>query len=321
MQSWRRPLIVLVAVLLAGAVRMPIEAALTGELRMAGLCSAPLAIDTRDKIGQTRAVVALGGLRTLVATFLNLRAYTFFTELRWDDVDDTFNTMVDLAPRTTFYWETGAWHQAYNAAAYFLYDADLPALRRKAAWRASILRGRAFLERGIRNNPGNPKLNSYLGFLLTDRNKFRAFRDADATFSAAAEAYKIAADSGKALPYVRRFQLYALARVTGREAEALSFARALYQSPSNRTPTMRCVYFALEVHANPHAIDPAAFALSIFGSADQAYSDLSKYWLRANEMLPMYGVVSALQALEAKLGIQSNRSVFSQPPAHATADE
>ena len=68
----------LVAVLVSGVVRMPCEVVLSSELRAAGLFQVPLAIDTRDKIGQTSAAVALGGLRTLVATFLNLRAFTFF---------------------------------------------------------------------------------------------------------------------------------------------------------------------------------------------------------------------------------------------------
>ncbi|MCX6878893.1 MAG: hypothetical protein NTW21_34545 [Verrucomicrobia bacterium] len=321
MTRWRKPLMVLVALLVAGALRMPIEVALTGELRAAGLLPAPLAISTRDKIGQTSSAVALGGLRTLVATFLDLRAFTFFTECRWDDVADTFDTMVDLAPHTAYYWETGAWHQAFNAASYYLNDSGLPPLRRTAAWRASVLRGREFLERGIRNNPGAPKLNAYLGFLLTDRNKFRAFRDDDATFSAAADAYRIAADSGAVLPYVRRFQLYALARVPSRNAEALALARTLYQSPSNRTPTMQCVCFALEVHANPSPIDPKTFAVSIFGSAENAYGSLSNYWLRARERLPVHGVASALKALEAQLGIPEHRSIFLKQPVQDTEDE
>jgi hypothetical protein len=311
----------MLALLATGALRMPFEAALTRELRAAGLLAAPLAIGTRERIGQTSAVVALGGLRTLVATFLNLRAFTFFTERRWDDVYDTFNTIVDLAPHTRYYWETGAWHQAYNAASYYLYESELPPLRRNAAWRASVLRGREFLERGIRNNPDDPNLQAYLGFLLTDRNKFKAFRDPDATFAAAADAYQAAADSGRALPYARRFQLYALARVAGRETEALALARALYQNPGNRTPTMQCVFFTLEVHANPNLIDPGRFALNVFGSAQQAYDSLSKYWLRASERLPIHGVASALKALEVELGIPASKSIFIQQPIQDTADE
>lgn len=316
-----KPLVLLGAVLLTGAARMPLEVALTGGLRAAGLFPPPLGIDTRDKIGQTSAVVALGGLRTLVASFLNLRWLTFFSERRWDDVHATFNTIVDLAPRTVYYWETGAWNQVYNAAAYYQYDSQLPPLRRSEAWRASVLRGREFLERGIRNNPGDPQLNEYLGFVLTDRHKFQAFRDPDATFAAAAAAYGIAADSGKALPKVRRFQLYALARVPGREAEALVLARSLYQNPGNRTPTLQCVCFALEVHASPGVVEPHALALSIFGSAAEARESLARYWLRVGERFPVHGVATALHALEEDLGIPPDKSIFHQAPTPPPDDE
>lgn len=321
MKHWRRPLIVLVAVLLAGTLRMPFEAALTGELRAAGLLPAPLPIGTREKIGQTSAIVALGGLRTLVATFLNLRAFTFFTETRWDDVADTFDLIVDLAPHTIYYWETGTAHQAFNASSYFLNDSTLPPLRREAAWRASVQKGRAFLERGIRNNPGNPKLHEDLGYLLTDGRKARAFRNADATYLAAAEAYQIAADSPDARPFLRRFQLYALARVASRETEALALARQLYQNERNRTPTLQCVYFALEVHANPSLIDPENFAMSIFGSPEKAAATLSNYWLRGAERLPVHGVARALKALEAKLAIPADKSVFVRHPVQEGEDE
>jgi len=176
MKRARRPLILLLAVLATGAARLPLEARLTRTLKEQGLLPVPLGVTTREKIGQTSAVVALGGLRTLVATFLNLRAFDFFTQQRWGDVDETFQLIVDLAPRTRYYWETGSWHQAYNAAAYFLYDSDLPPLRQREAWRASILRGRQFLERGIRNNPGEWSLYANLGFLLSDAKRRRPAR-------------------------------------------------------------------------------------------------------------------------------------------------
>ncbi len=97
---------------------------------------------------------------------MNLRAFGYFSEQKWADVGDTFDVIVDLAPRTRYYWDTGSWHQAYNAASYYLYESDIPPLRRKLAWRESILKGKSFLERGIRNNPDDPKLCESLGILL-----------------------------------------------------------------------------------------------------------------------------------------------------------
>ncbi len=294
-----------------GAVRLPFEAALDKDLRKAGLTPEPIQIGTREKIGQTSSAVALGGLRTLVATFLNLRAFTFFQEQRWDDVADTFDTIVDLAPRTRYYWETGSWHLAYNAASYYLNDSKMPALRRREAWRASILKGRTFLERGIRNNPDDWSLHATLGFMLTDSNKFPAFRDVDETFAAGAAAYRKSAATGKALPYVQRAEFYALARVKGMENEALSMARKLYADQRNRTPTMSVLLFVLEAHENP-SMDMAKRAIEIFGTTEKAYESLCDHWRRTRERFPVFGVAAALESLEKTLAVPADKSIFTQ---------
>jgi hypothetical protein len=282
-----------------------------------------LEIDTRDRIGQTSLAVALGGLRTLVATFLNLRAFTFFEDRAWDEVYSTYCTVVDLAPHTGYYWESGAHHQAMNASSYFLNDEqlDMSPLRRREAARAVVLRGRAFIERGIRNNPDNWLLHRFLGLLLMDRRKYRMFGDPDETFAAAAVAYKAAAASPDALPYIRRFELYALARVESRRDEALALARKLYADRGNRVPTLRCIYYALEIRANPAVLDPVAFAIKVFGSAEAAHRDLGNYWLRGGVRLPLNGVAFALHRLEQMLGIPAEKGVLQQRPIASSADE
>ena len=312
MKAWQRNAVLTVAVLAFGAARMPFEAGLAKELRAANLTPPPMEIGTRDKIGQTSSAVALGGLRTLVATFLNLRAFSFFEEKRWDDVADTFDTIVDLAPRTRYYWEAGYSHMAYNAASYYINDSTLPSLRRREAWRASIYRGRAFLERGIRNNPGDWSLLANLGFLLSDSNKFLAFRDLNKTFADAADAYKRSADTGTALGYVRRAELYSLARVKGKEQEALALARSLYADQRNRVPTLMMLLLVLEAHENP-TMDVAKRAIEIFGTPEKAYEALGGHWQRTREHFPVYGVAAGLEALEKQLAIQDDKSVFKLP--------
>lgn len=313
MKPWKKSCVLAVAVLVFGAVRMPYESGLSRQLHEAGLFPPKMQIGTRAKIGQTSSAVALGGLRTLVATFLNLRAFTFFTEQRWADVADTYDTIVDLAPRTKYYWETGSWHQAYNAASYYMNDSKLPPLRRREAWRASIMSGRKFLERGILNNPDEWSLYAGLGYLLSDPNKFPAFRDDDATFTAAADAYRKAAETGNALAYVRRAEFYSLARVKGREKDALALARSLYaEGQQNHTPTLLALLFVLESHENP-AADPAQRAIRIFGTPENAYEVLSGHWQRTRERFPVYGVPEALKALESLLKINADKSILNQP--------
>ena len=312
MKAWQRNGILALAILAFGAARMPFEAGVAAELRAANLTPPPMEIGTRDKIGQTSSAVALGGLRTLVATFLNLRAFSFFQEQKWDDVAETFDTMVDLAPRTRYYWETGSWHSAYNAASYYQNDSKMPALRRQAAWRASILRGRAFLERGIRNNPDDWSLLANLGFLLSDSNKFPAFRDPDATFAAAADAYRRSADTGQALAYVRRAGFYSLARVEGKETEALALARELYKDQRAHVPTLMMMLLVLEAHENP-AMDTTRRAIEIFETPEKAYEALSSHWQRTRERFPVYGVAAGLEGLEKLLKIPADKSIFNQP--------
>jgi hypothetical protein len=309
---WQRNGILIAAVLALGAARMPFEAALAKDLRAAKLTPPPLEIGTRDKIGQTSSAVALGGLRTLVATFLNLRAFGFFEENKWDKVADTFETIVDLAPHSAYYWDTGSWYSAFCAASYYRNDTSMPALRRREAWRDSIHRGKAFLERGIRNNPEDPTLLSAMGALLSSEYRFPAFQDLDKTFAEAAEYYRRAADTGRALGFVRRAQFIALARVSGKEKEALALARSLYADPTNRVPTLVTLLLVLEAYENP-SMDTGKRAVEIFGTPEIAYRALSAHWQWTSQRYPVYGVASALRSLEKTLAIPAEESIFSRP--------
>lgn len=313
MNFWQRSSIVGVAILATGIARMPVEQRLNDEMRAAGLLPRELEVSTRDKIGQTSAAVALGGLRTLVATFLNLRAFGFFTEQRWANVDDTYQLILDLAPRTRYYWETASWHQAFNAASYYQNDSSMPALRRREAWRASILRGREILEQGIVNLPNEWSLHAQLGFLLRDPNKFSAFEDLDACFLTASEAYGRAASMEGSPSYLRRFQFYTLARVPGREADALSIGRELHaESRANHAPTLLCVLFVLEAWKNP-AINHRQKAVELFGTEERAAENLGLYWGRLRERFPVHGVARALEELYDSLGTPAEDRVLNQP--------
>ncbi len=313
MGTWKRSGIVGLAILATGVARMPIEQRLSDELREAGLLPDRLEVSTRDKIGQTSAAVALGGLRTLVATFLNLRAFAFFSDQRWANVDDTYRLIVDLAPRTRYYWETASWHQAYNAASYYQNFSSMPALRRREAWRSSILRGREILEQGISNLPDDWSLHAQLGFLLRDPNKIGAFGDVDAAFLASSEASELASELEGAPVRERRFQFYTLARVPGREADALALGRALHaESIANHVPTLLCLLFVLEAWENP-SMDHRGRAVELFGSEQIAMESLATHWQRVRERFPVHGVARALEELYDALGTPVDERVLNQP--------
>jgi tetratricopeptide (TPR) repeat protein len=317
MTQGKRYAVLGLAILAAGGLRMPFERQITDDLHQAGLLPPKLEQRTGEKIGQTFSAVSLGGLRTLVATFLNLRAFTFFTEQRWGEVGDTYEMIVDLAPRTRYYWDTGSWHQAYNAASHYLYESELPPLRRKANWRASILRGREFLERGIRNNPGDPILKNRLGTLLSDPNKIAAFGNPGEAYEQAYEAYMAAASDDVAPGYSRRFAFYSLARVPGRENDALKLLRDIESDGGRMPPTIYGLSYTLRYHENPSQ-PIMALIDSIFPSRDMAYKTLTSQWQRTRDRFPLFGVAEAIALLESDLGIPQEASVLRQnllPPA------
>lgn len=313
MPPLRKTLAVVLALLAAGAVRAPLELAMTKELRAGRLLPEPLDLDAREKIGQTGFAVALGGLRTLVATFYNLRAYTAFTEDRWADAEESFETTVALAPSTTYYWVNGAWHLAYNAGHSYQNDNSLPPLRRQELWRGTIIKGRNFLERGIRNNPDSWNLNAELGLLLSDANKMPAFTGPGGTpltdlYQAAADAYHAASVNGGPA-YTKRNRFYNLARVPGREAEALAMGEELAESRAHRTPTVLALLFVLRMHADP-AQDGYALSKSLFNDDQHAYRALSFLWEDRRQNFPVTGLARVLATLEEHLAIPPEKSIL-----------
>jgi hypothetical protein len=312
MNQGKRYAVLGLGLLSMGAVRLPIERQLTTELGEAGLLPPKIEQRTGEKIGQTMFAVSLGGLRTLVATFMNLRAFNFFTEQRWGDVGDTFEMIVDLAPNTRYYWDTGSWHQSYNASAYYLYESKLPALRRKVNWRASIIKGREFLERGISMNPDDPFLKQRLGFMLSDPSKVTAFGGSAKSYEAAYEAYIGAVRTGGAQGFAKRFALYSLARVPGREKDALELFYEIKAEDNRMTPTMLGVSYALRYHEDPS--QPVMKLIdSIFPSHEVAYDTLGSMWTRTRDQFPVFGVGQGIALLEKELKIPDEKSLLTQP--------
>jgi len=309
MTQGKRYALLVVAILAAGFLRLPFEKTLTNDLQQANLLPPKLEVRTGEKIGQTFSAVSLGGLRTLVATFLNLRAFAYFSEQKWADVGDTFDVIVDLAPRTQYYWDTGSWHQAYNAASYYLYDSEIPPLRRKLAWRESILKGKAFLERGIRNNPDDPKLRESLGMLLSDSNKIAAFASPAEAYEGAYDSYMAAVETGNARDYAKRAALYSLARVPGREKEALALALEIKEEQPLLPPTALGLLYTLQFHQNPGQ-DVLALIDSIFPDRKIAYEVLGNQWMRTRDYFPVDGIPRVIPLLEKELAVPEEKSIL-----------
>ena len=285
----RNIIVVGVSLLAFGLLRQFPERAMEHALQRAGLLEPALATNQREQIGQTAAAVALGGLRTVVATFLNLRAYASFDRRDWSTLESQFETLVLLQPRSRYYWDVGAWHLAYNAASDYQERDDLPAPRRQALHRTYVLKGREFLERGVRQNPRDWQLLSSLGRYYSVTSKYPDYQKA-------AECYRRAWESGQARRFEARAWLYCLARVDGQQQQALELARQLMRQDEKMADTQRCLTFVLEMSQRNHS-DIETLITQCFGNRHNAKRMLQVYRDRNAEQLPITGVDVALSLI------------------------
>lgn len=158
-------------VIAAGIGKLPWEERFAGELRARALLQEPVGGDLREGLGQAGFAAALGGLRSLVASVTYLQAYAAFEETDWGRVDSLMTITTRLQPREAGYWDEAAWHQAYNAASFYLRDPGLRAVIRNRLFRELVERGVEILEEGLRFLPGHPRLLTRLGMVFADRQQ------------------------------------------------------------------------------------------------------------------------------------------------------
>lgn len=219
------------ALLVFGAAKLPLERTLMKEHRAAHFHSAELNLDLREQIGQGGFIAALSGFRSFVADMLFIRSHIAWENTEWGRMKLLFDASTSLQPRATMFWESAAWHMAYNASVAALEDPNQPreALRIKAQ-REYFKLGEQYLLRGTKFNPDRAVLFDRLGLLYQDK-----FKDP----CKAAWAYGEAEKRPDAMPYVRRLAVYNLARCPGHEREAYEKLKELFnRGPDERLPTL-----------------------------------------------------------------------------------
>jgi hypothetical protein len=226
-----RGVIILALLLVFGALRLPIEGALTEQHRSAYFHEARLGLDLREQIGQLGFLAALSGFRSLVADVAFIQAHVAWERTEWGRLLLLCREATTLQPRLILFWDMAAWHMAWNASVAALHDPALPndVVRRKAQ-REYLALGKDFLERGIKNNPDRPQLYESLARLYKEKLNNHA---------AAAEYYARAAALPGAPEYDKRFAAYELSFAPGHEEEAYQALRHLYQQGAHeRLPTL-----------------------------------------------------------------------------------
>ena len=228
---FRKTAVTLVALLVFGLVRMPVESRLTERFVEAGLIDELPLTELRELAGQSVAFAVLGGLRPMLAIYLTLHAFDAWSYRKWETVEKDYRMITTLLPEDIDSWKTGAWHKIYNASASALYDdPSAPEAVRQRDAREWIDKGIAFLEKGIEHNPKSAVLHHDLA---------RVYHDKLDRPCLAAEHYRLSMEGDYPKSYARRFYGYFLARCPGREREAYDYLMTLYhQGESQRLPTL-----------------------------------------------------------------------------------
>lgn len=295
MHSFFQILVIFATLVGFGAAKLRFESRLSKTMIEQQLIQPPLKEGTSLQLGQTGAAVALGGLRSLVASIWNLRAFHHFENLDWIQLEESYGVVTTLQPQTTLYWKTGAWHLHSNASVYYNENADLSPMRRSQMRQKYIQKGSALLEEGIAQNPDNWRLHLELARLWSDNYK-------KTDLPRAIQHYKntLACES---LPdferaKLQRFLFYTMTRSPEHSQEAYQLGMTLYRSsPSNHTPNLACCLFALQNLLN---IDDAQrlSEKQLFPNPAQQLRWLNNYWDHKTQGYPMHGVRKAIQLLE-----------------------
>lgn len=248
---WRPAGAGLLLVGLFGAARMPLEQRNEELLREAGFREWSPNIETRDQLGQAGFAGALGGFRSLVALFYDVKAHVAREEKEWAEVEKFRNVTTTLQPRYWAHWDMAAWDMAWNAFAYYRGVAE----RHREGflgWEAENVLMPAYLEKGIdfaRRGyawlPDSYRMPRIIGDIYSQKYEDKC---------AAIEWYLEASRKPDAWPFLHRAYVHHMAVCPGREEEAYALTGALYWG-GQRTPTVRHDMEALEDHFSRLAIE------------------------------------------------------------------
>jgi len=222
---------VISTILVFGVMKLPAERAIYAQHRQEHLQGVEFNLDLREKLGQLGFIAALSGFRAAVADILFIQAYVAWERTEWGRVLFLFRQITTLQPHSVLFWDTAAWHMAWNASVAAMQDPAQPRLAlRVKAQREYFALGKDFLERGIENNPGKPQLYEALARLYQQK-----YQDHER----ASEYYTKAATLPEAPSYDKRFAAYELSYCEGREREAYERLRHLYDlGERERVPTL-----------------------------------------------------------------------------------
>ena len=222
-----KPVLALVILLGFGLLRSPCEDSLRSKLIEARLLLPLPGHTAMQQMSQSALMGTLGGLRSLVATFLTLEAFEHWSNKEWDELNRTYAIITNLEPRDETHWVSVVWHIGINATASVQNNDDLPPFERERLFNQYALEAVRLGEAGLKQLPGSVLIRKQLGEVYREK-----LRD----YCAAARVYKEMLGLPGCPPYAARFHGYFLAKCPGHEQEAYDYLMKLYrQSEDNHT--------------------------------------------------------------------------------------
>lgn len=233
-----------------------------------------------DALSQQLAIFALGGLRTFAAEVLGMDATNAWLLQDWPRARKRWEQITTLCPRRVNYWIRASRDMSKNAVAWVNSRDSLTAHEQALQSKDYLDAAESFLTEGIANNPQSALLWLQLGAFDEDLAR-------RTNFSRAVEDYRKAIELG-ASPMYQRWVFYNLCRIRGREHEAWTLGRQLFEHERHRSPSLRSLLFVLQ-----HKIEvPQHEKLSpeqLFGSRQRAEKHLRSF--RRNDLrFPTTGI-------------------------------
>jgi hypothetical protein len=253
----RNQLAAMALVIFSAVVRLPFEEYVTHDLRQRNLLPEKIDASLRDKMTQEAFIAYAGGLRSMMASYKELEAFSAWENEppRWEIVDQKYALACQLQPRGWHYWEMHTWMLAQNAAEY--YATDHGSVQGLEAHDRQYYqdRGLAVCEKGILQNKDTFKGYRQAADMLANDNRILNpqpnYEKASYYYLKASECEDAQKPPAYPTRYLYRFHLFCMAQLPDKAQEAYTKLRKLYESSAQEDfPTTRTWITKLETVLN-----------------------------------------------------------------------
>ena len=239
MTLYRRNLCLAAALFVtAAAVRLPIEQKIASDLRSKSLLPGRINHKLSEQVSQGMLLAILGGMRSAVASALELEAFSNFAARppAWHKVDQFYALCTELQPKESHYWEFQSWMLASNCAEFYATEGGASRGLEQSMRQFYRQRGLEVAEKGIRHLPDNYRLYREAGKILSWPNREL---NPNPDHAKAAELYLRGSQCPGAPRYIYRAYVYELAKVPGQEQESYRLLKKLYdRGGEDRQPSV-----------------------------------------------------------------------------------